>query len=281
MRLQLGSRPEPRLTIWGLSVRESILFAAGFWLITYATLSIWAILVTAGTATPFSPRRLITTAVGTLLFWLSIRLHASLQDQPASRRAGLVLGVAALFCLLIFAVRLSVYHLLGGAQGAEIGNNVQWLLLWAGYFLAGIGIFAATSLSRALSATRSAVAAEDPPAPPADDEPVFWIERAGARHRVAASDVEWFAAEGNYVQLHGRGDGAPLGLVRATLAGIESSLDRAGFVRLHRSIICRASAIRALRRLPTGASVAVLENGAELAVGRRYRPLVDRMLGRS
>ena len=281
MRLQLGSRPEPRLSVGTWRIRESLLFAGGFWLITYATLSVWAILVTDGVATPFSPRRLATTAVGALLFWLAIRLHASLQDAPPIRRVGFVLGVAALFCLLIFGVRISVYQLLGGVQGAEISNNVQWLLMWAGYFLAGLGIFAATSFSRALHAAR-----DNPPDDRAQEmaapvEAVFWIERTGASHRIPASEVDWFAAEGNYVRLHGRGDGAPLGLVRGTLAGVESSLDPSTFVRLHRSVICRADAIRALRRLPSGASVAVLESGAELPVGRRFRPIVNQMVGRS
>ena len=32
MRLQLGSRPEPRLTVGTWRVRESLLFAGGFWL---------------------------------------------------------------------------------------------------------------------------------------------------------------------------------------------------------------------------------------------------------
>lgn len=260
--------------------RESVLFALGFWLITYATLTVWALVVTEGAVAPLSGRRLITTGSGSLLYWLTIRLHAALRRRPAPLRIGLVLGAAACACLAVFAIRLSVYRLMGGTIGAEIGNNVQWLLLWAGYLLAGIGIYVSVAFSRALREREARAPGAAAPGPAvAAAEPEFWIERAGARLRVPLAEVEWFAAEGNYVGLHARGDGAPIGLVRTTLAAIEAQLDKAAFVRIHRSCLCRAAAIRALRRLPSGATVAQLDSGAEVPVGRRYRAEVDAVIG--
>lgn len=261
----------------GPGLRESVLFALGFWAITYATLTAWAILATDGVATTLSVRRLITTGSGTLFYWLTIRLHAALRQRPTWLRAVVVLGTAALACFALFGIRISLYRLTGGAPATEIGNNVEWLLMWAGYLLAGIGIYVSTVVARALREREALAAVAAAPAEPSPD-PDFWIERGGARHRVPLAEVEWFAAEGNYVSLHARTDGASIGLLRGTLGAIEAQLGGA-FVRLHRSILCRAEAIRALRRLPSGAHVAELESGAEVPVGRSNRETVDRILG--
>jgi hypothetical protein len=279
MREETAAGRESGLILSGPGLRESAAFALGFWLVTYATLSVWALIVTDGVATPISVRRLITTGSGSLLYWLTIRLHATLRRRPASVRAGVVLGTAAIGCFALFGLRITVYRLTGGAPATEVGNNIQWLLLWAGYFLAGIGIFVSISFSRALRERETREAAAQPADAPAPADPDFWIERAGARQRVPLAEVEWFAAEGNYVRLHARGDGAAIGLMRGTLAAVESQLDRKAFVRLHRSILCRAAAIRTLRRLPSGATIAELDSGAEVPVGRRFRGDVDAILG--
>jgi hypothetical protein len=282
MRDEAATGLEPGSILTGPGLRESAAFALGFWLVTYATLSVWALIVTDGAATPISVRRLITTGSGSLLYWLTIRLHAWLRQKPASLRTGIVLGTAAIGCFALFGIRITVYRMTGGAPATEVGNNIQWLLLWAGYFLAGIGIFIATTFSRALrerEAREAEAAAAQPADAPEPADPDFWIERAGARQRVPLAEVEWFAAEGNYVSLHARGDGAAIGLMRGTLAAVESQLDRKAFVRLHRSILCRAAAIRTLRRLPSGATVAELDSGAEVPVGRRFRSDVDAILG--
>ena len=42
------------------------------------------------------------------------------------------------------------------------------------------------------------------------------------------------------------------------------------FVRVHRSALCRRSAIRGYRRKPSGAMLALLGSGAEAPLGRSY-----------
>lgn len=281
MRDEAATGLKSGLILTGPGLREAAAFALGFWLVTYATLSVWAIFATDGAAETFSIRRLVTTGSGTLFYWLTIRLHAALRHKPAPLRIGVVLGTAALACSALFSIRISIYRLTGGAPATEIGNNIEWLLLWAGYFLAGLGIFVSITFSRALREREAREAAAPPPGSdvPEPADPVFWIERSGARQRVPLAEIEWFAAEGNYVALHARGDGAAIGLMRGTLAAVERQLDRKAFVRLHRSILCRAAAIRTLRRLPSGATVAALESGAEVPVGRRFRAHVDVILG--
>jgi two-component system response regulator AlgR len=106
----------------------------------------------------------------------------------------------------------------------------------------------------------------------------LWVHRHQEFVRVRVDDIAWIEAEGDYVRLHA-GDGG--GLVRATLSSLEARLDPQVFVRVHRSAICRLSAISGLHRKPTGALAVRLANGDEAPVGRSYnsglRALLRRM----
>ena len=114
--------------------------------------------------------------------------------------------------------------------------------------------------------------------PPTDDEAEserlseeesFWVHRRREFARVQVGDVLWFEAEGDYVRLHTAEEGSG-GLVRMTLSAIEGRLDPETFIRVHRSVICRAAAIAAVKRNVTGAVVATLANGQIVPVGRAY-----------
>lgn len=97
----------------------------------------------------------------------------------------------------------------------------------------------------------------------------LWVHRHREFVRVPAAEVDWIEAHGDYVRVHA-GGGA--GLARTTLTALAARLDPDAFIRVHRSAICRRAAIVALRRKPTGAIVALLANGGEAPVGRRYVP---------
>jgi DNA-binding LytR/AlgR family response regulator len=101
------------------------------------------------------------------------------------------------------------------------------------------------------------------------DDDSFWVHRRREFARVRVGDVLWFAAEGDYVRLHTEAEGGG-GLVRMTLSALEARLDPESFIRVHRSAICRAAAITALRRNATGALSATLANGDTAPVGRAY-----------
>lgn len=108
----------------------------------------------------------------------------------------------------------------------------------------------------------------------------FWVHRRREFVRVRVADVLWFEAEGDYVRLHAA-DESGGGLVRMTLHAVEDRLDPATFIRVHRSVICRAAAIAAVKRNLTGAVVATLINGQIVPVGRAYgrgvRTLLERL----
>ena len=108
----------------------------------------------------------------------------------------------------------------------------------------------------------------------------LWAHRHREVVRISLDSVDWIEAEGDYVRLH-TPDGE--GLVRMTLMALEAQLDAAVFIRVHRSAICRRSAISGLRRKPTGALIASLANGDEVPVGRMFggglRALMRRVQG--
>ncbi len=109
------------------------------------------------------------------------------------------------------------------------------------------------------------------------DEDSLWVHRHQAFDRVAIDDILWFEAQGDYVRIHARTGG---GMARTTLSELEAMLDPGQFIRIHRSAICRRSAIVRVRRKATGAVTATLVNGDEAPVGRTYSGGLRTFLGR-
>ena len=122
-------------------------------------------------------------------------------------------------------------------------------------------------LRQAIDRAARWLAARAPAAAPAVIDSL-WAHRHREMVRVRVDDIEWIEAEGDYVRLH-TGDRHPA-LVRMTLTALERQLDAALFIRVHRSVICRRSAIAALRRKASGALAAALLSGGEAPVGRKF-----------
>lgn len=89
--------------------------------------------------------------------------------------------------------------------------------------------------------------------------------------RVSVDGLIWVRAEENYVALHGNHRGVPL--LRSTLTQMEALLEPAGFLRVHRSILVRRSAIVA--RLPN--AQLLLSDGSVVPIGRTYRDMIERL----
>ncbi len=94
------------------------------------------------------------------------------------------------------------------------------------------------------------------------------VKREDRSFFVATAEIDWIEAADNYVKLHTRGGSY---LVRGTLAGLESRLDRSRFVRISRSAIVNLERIAELRPWSHGDRIAVLRDGTELTLSRRYR----------
>lgn len=115
---------------------------------------------------------------------------------------------------------------------------------------------------------------EGPPLEPVDRPERFVVRKLGREFLVAASDIEWLQASGNYVNLRVRGHDYPL---RSTIAGIEAKLDPRLFVRIHRSYIVNLDHLVSIEPLDTGDARIHLKDGGVLPCSRRQR---DALRGR-
>lgn len=112
--------------------------------------------------------------------------------------------------------------------------------------------------------------------PPEDGEPVepvdrperFLVRKLGREFLIAAADIEWVQAAGNYVNLRVRGHDYPL---RSTVAGLEARLDPGRFARIHRSYIVNLDLLAAIEPQDTGDARVHLKDGTVLPCSRRYR----------
>ncbi|HJR16154.1 MAG TPA: LytTR family DNA-binding domain-containing protein, partial [Gemmatimonadales bacterium] len=92
---------------------------------------------------------------------------------------------------------------------------------------------------------------------------------------VPVEEIDYCAAEANYVRLYAGGQSY---LVRETLAGMESKLDPARFLRIHRSLIVQVARVESLEPLFHGDYVVKLRSGARLTSGRTYRARLHQAL---
>ena len=109
---------------------------------------------------------------------------------------------------------------------------------------------------------------EGQPVEPLDRPERFLVRKLGRDFLVAAADIEWLQASGNYVNLRVRGHDYPL---RSTIAGIESRLDPRLFTRVHRSYIVNLGQVASIEPLDAGEARLHLLDGTILPCSRRYR----------
>jgi DNA-binding LytR/AlgR family response regulator len=111
---------------------------------------------------------------------------------------------------------------------------------------------------------------------PAEGGGEVWVEWGTGRLRLALDDIEWFAADGDYVQAHTAERGY---LMRDALNRLESALPAARFVRVHRSTLVNLAAVVRVATAANGQLLLTTRSGATLTVGRRVRARVRGVLG--
>jgi two-component system, LytTR family, response regulator len=125
-----------------------------------------------------------------------------------------------------------------------------------------------------LSAHRASGA--QPPASERRDRLV--IKSSGRIYFIRTRDIDWCEASGNYVRLH---VGPQTHLVRGTMGHIESQLDQAQFVRIHRSTIVNVDRIQELHSSFGGEYVVLLHDKTRLTLSRGYRDGLQAKLGKT
>ena len=117
-------------------------------------------------------------------------------------------------------------------------------------------------------------APEDGPAgEPVERPQRFLVKKLRKEFLVAANDIEWLLAQGNYVALHVRGHDY---LLRSTMAAIEARLDPARFARVHRSYVVNLDLVAEIEPLDSGDARIVLKDGTRLPCSRTYRNALRR-----
>ena len=90
-------------------------------------------------------------------------------------------------------------------------------------------------------------------------------------------EIDWIEAAGNYLTLH---VGTASHLIRETMNDLESRLDPAQFLRIHRSTIVNIDRIREMQPLFHGDFTVILMNGTRLMLSRNYKSRLPRHLGK-
>lgn len=100
--------------------------------------------------------------------------------------------------------------------------------------------------------------------------------RVGSRIQIVLTDdIEWIAAAGDYVELHG---GGRCHLLRESMNSLEQKLDPSQFLRIHRSRIVRAKCIRELRAKDNREYLVTLSDSSEHRSSRTYADRLDAWL---
>jgi len=92
---------------------------------------------------------------------------------------------------------------------------------------------------------------------------------------LAADDVEWIDAAGDYMCIHANGK---THIIRETMKALQQRLDPSRFQRIHRSAIVNISKVKELHPHSNGEYFLVLDNGAELKLSRSYKDVVARFI---
>lgn len=95
-----------------------------------------------------SDKRMFSTALGALVYWLTIRAVAAERDRGLSDMivAALTVGVPGTALILAARELFDFFTLPDGSEG--FARNLRWLLLWTGYYGAWITGFVAVACYR-------------------------------------------------------------------------------------------------------------------------------------
>lgn len=169
------------------------------------------------------------------------------------------------------ALRYAVAPLLGLAYRYELGleqlvyeyrKDLMTCLIFAAAFVALEFLFARLDERR-----RPAEPASEP-VPPRQPLARFAVRKKDREVLVSAAEIGWIEAAGNYAILHVGGEKHE---IRSSLARLESELDPASFVRVHKSAIVNLARVREVEPWISGDWRIRLQDGTQVPLSRRYR----------
>lgn len=218
---------------------------------------------------------LMALALVPVMVWFTRRWPLHLDNWRRMLAVHLLGSIAwsALHVAGMVAIRKAIY----ASQGLQYDFN-PWLWEFGYEYLKDVRSYTGVVLTiegyrflmRRLQGEASLLSAPDegPPVEPLDRPERFLVRKLGREFLVAANDIEWLQASGNYVNLRVRGHDYPL---RSTIAGIEGKLDPERFVRIQRSYIANLDHVASIEPLETGDARVHMKDGSRLPCSRTYR----------
>lgn len=122
--------------------------------------------------------------------------------------------------------------------------------------------------ARVLDPAEPPAGAPAAPAAAAEKPERFLVRKLRKEFLIAARDIEWLQAQGNYVGLHVNGHDY---LLRSTLADFLGQLDAARFARVHRSYAVNLDRVAEIEPLDGGDAKLRMRDGSQVPCSRRYR----------
>ena len=95
-------------------------------------------------------------------------------------------------------------------------------------------------------------------------------------HCIRCDEIDWIGSHGNYVEIH---SGKSSHLLREVISRLETQLDPARFIRIHRSTIVNIDRIRELQPFFHAGYRVIMRDGTQLILSRRFRDKVRERLG--
>ena len=102
------------------------------------------------------------------------------------------------------------------------------------------------------------------------------IRTSGKICFINVSEIDWIESEGNYINIHTNSE---THLLRETMKNIESKLDPALFIRIHRSRIVNIEKIKELHRGANNNFIVVLKDGSHMNMSNRYWDKFNKIIG--
>ncbi len=188
--------------------------------------------------------------------------------DPSRVRRLTTVGVHAIAAVAAALLQLSLFSALSGVIRAirfdhGFRFDVTAPLLQLAPSIAAYWIFAVAVWWHA---SRRQLAEARRPEPAAPNAPVVAFREGRRELLVRPDELDWVAAAGNYLELHGCGRSH---LVRDTLKSAHRKLGPE-FVRIHRSTLVRRDAVASVLNASSAADV-VLTDGTRLSIGRKFR----------
>lgn len=212
---------------------------------------------------------LVIFALLPAIYWAHRRwpLMAGWRNVAVHALGSVVFCVAHVVAMV--ALRLALYPLVVG-RAYQYGTALDRLLYEYGKDVVTYAILSASTIAFAQFLVRREEQAPlpEPPPPPVAPLERFAVRKKGKEIVLAAGDIAWIEAAGNYAVLHVGGQTYE---VRSSLTRLEGELDPRRFVRVHKSYMVNIARVREVEPWMSGDWRIRMDDGAEVSLSRRYR----------